>query len=120
VIPAVNLVWTPAIALHYPTLPLGPSGVMSEVASAAQSNLSVATATALTGAGSPYAVANMPVPGPGTWTNPLVEPTTPTPFCSAPTGGGGGMFDCNAFLDLTVPAFVAAGTYQSTMDITVS
>lgn len=46
--------------------------------------------------------------------------TTATPFCSAAAGGGGGETDCNAAVTLTIPAWVAAGTYSATLQITVS
>jgi hypothetical protein len=41
-------------------------------------------------------------------------------LCEAPTGGGGGEFACGAYLTLAVPPYVAAGTYQATMDIIVT
>ena len=107
VIPASNLTWTPAISLTYPAPPNGPSGVLSEVAAGAASTLPVASqAAGLNGATGPY---------PGS-----TEATTPVDLCDAPTGGGGGTFSCNAGLSLVVPAWVAAGTYQSTLDLVVS
>jgi len=38
-------------------------------------------------------------------------------LCEAPTGGGGGAFNCDASLSLAVPPYVAAGSYTATMDI---
>jgi hypothetical protein len=38
-------------------------------------------------------------------------------LCEAPTGGGGGAFNCDASLSLAVPPYVAAGTYTATMDL---
>ena len=38
-------------------------------------------------------------------------------LCQAPSGGGGGAFNCDASLSLAVPPYVAAGTYTATMDL---
>lgn len=43
-----------------------------------------------------------------------------TPLCSAAAGGGGGKTNCSAGVNLTVPAWVAAGTYSATLQLTVS
>ena len=42
-----------------------------------------------------------------------------TNLCYAPGGGGGGGTNCDAWLDLEVPPYVAAGTYSAVMTITV-
>ncbi len=41
----------------------------------------------------------------------------PVSLCSAASGSGGGSFDCAAPLMLAIPPQVAAGTYQSTLDL---
>ncbi len=41
-------------------------------------------------------------------------------LCEAPTGGGGGGFDCDATLSLAIPPYVAAGTYSAIMDVVVT
>jgi hypothetical protein len=38
-------------------------------------------------------------------------------LCLAPSGGGGGAFNCDASLSLAVPPYVAAGHYTATLDI---
>ncbi|MGO8870629.1 MAG: hypothetical protein ACLQPH_04370 [Acidimicrobiales bacterium] len=38
-------------------------------------------------------------------------------LCEAPSGGGGGAFNCDASLSLAVPPYVAAGHYTATMDL---
>ena len=131
-IPASNLVWLPSVGLTYAGAPNGPSGVLSEVASGGQAaglntgpNATqlipgfgqnygqhglilgnVSPDAALHGAGSQYGTS-------------AFEVTTPTPLCAAAPGGGGGTFDCDAGLDLVVPAFVSSGTYAATMDLVV-
>ena len=107
VIPANNLDWTPARSLTYPTPPNGPSGVLSEVSAGSPSALPTAImTTGLNGAAGPYPS--------------LTETSTPVALCTAPSGGGGGTFNCDATLDLTVPAFVASGTYKATIDLVIS
>ena len=105
VIPGNNLHWTPAISLTWPSAPNGPSGVLSEVNNGPAAYVSVAAESAgLHGTGSPYSTA---------------ETTTPNVLCQAPVDGGG-TFNCDASLDLTVPAWVSSGAYQSTMDLVVT
>lgn len=104
VIPAQNLTWTPSRSLTFPS---DPSGVLSEVAAGAAGPLPTALQySGLNGAAGPY-------PG-------VSESSTPIDLCSAASGGGGGTFNCDAGLALVVPAFVAAGTYQATLDLVVS
>lgn len=38
-------------------------------------------------------------------------------LCMAPSGGGGGAFNCDASLSLAVPPYIAAGSYTSTLDL---
>jgi hypothetical protein len=38
-------------------------------------------------------------------------------LCSAPSGGGGGSYTCGASLALTIPAYVAAGTYSAVLTV---
>lgn len=45
---------------------------------------------------------------------------TAVTLCTAPAGGGGGGFHCTATLSLSVPPYVAAGTYSATLDIVVT
>ena len=104
VIPAQNLTWTPAVSL---TFPGDPSGVLSEVTPGSSSSLPTANqSSGLNGSTGPYSGLN--------------ESSTPVDLCSAALGGGGGTFNCDAGLALVVPAFVAHGTYQSTLDLVVS
>lgn len=43
-----------------------------------------------------------------------------TPVCSAAAGAGGGTYDCNATLSVSVPPYVAAGTYQAVVEVIAS
>ena len=104
VIPALNMTWTPAVSL---TFPGDPSGVLSEVAAGASSALpTAAQSVGLNGSTGPY--------------QGMTESSTPVDLCSAAQNGGGGTFNCDAGLALVVPAFVAQGTYQATLDLVVS
>lgn len=104
VIPAQNLTWSPVRSL---TFPGDPSGVLSEVAAGAAGTLPTASQSAgLNGATGPYPA--------------MTESSVPVDLCSAAAGGGGGTFNCDAGLALVVPAFVAAGTYQATLDLVIS
>lgn len=104
VIPAQNLTWSPVRSLTYPT---DPSGVLSEVAAGATGPLPTSSQSAgLNGAAGPYPAMN--------------ESSTPVDLCSAAPGGGGGTFNCDAGLALVVPAFVAAGPYQATLDLVIT
>jgi len=44
----------------------------------------------------------------------------PHRLCYAPAGGGGGEFACSAKLSLSVPPWVAAGTYEATLDLVLT
>ncbi|HET6914955.1 MAG TPA: hypothetical protein VFH56_02585 [Acidimicrobiales bacterium] len=104
VIPAQNLTWSPVRSLTYPG---DPSGVLSEVAAGATGPLPTSSQSAgLNGAAGPYPAMN--------------ESSTPVDLCSAAPGGGGGTFNCDAGLALVVPAFVAAGPYQATLDLVIT
>jgi len=73
----------------------GPSGLLYEVVAGPVANLTTSLATAADYQG----------------------PDSAVTLCSAPTGGGGGAFNCDASLSLAVPPYVAAGTYTDTMDL---
>jgi hypothetical protein len=66
-----------------------------------------------------YEVVAGPIANLGTWdTNAPDAGTQPAQvLCEAPSGGGGGAFNCDASLSLAVPPYVAAGHYSATMDI---
>jgi hypothetical protein len=107
VVPGEYLSWTPNLTI--PTTLGVPDGVASEINLGAPTGAGafpVKTQSAgLNGATGPY--------------NGMNESTTPINLCTAPAGGGGGTFECGASLSLVIPAFVAAGHYQSTLDIIV-
>jgi hypothetical protein len=46
--------------------------------------------------------------------------TTAVALCSAAQGFGGSDYDCGASLSLSIPRYVAAGTYLATLDIVVT
>jgi hypothetical protein len=46
--------------------------------------------------------------------------TTAVPLCSAADGSGGSDYDCGASLSLSVPPYLAAGTYVAALDIVVT
>ena len=46
--------------------------------------------------------------------------TTGSTLCSAPVGGGGGAFTCDADLFLLVPGSIARGTYRAMLNITIT
>ncbi len=73
----------------------GPSGLLYEVVAGPVANLTTSLATASDYQG----------------------PNSAVTLCSAPTGGGGGAFNCDASLSLAVPPYVAAGTYTDTLDL---
>ena len=73
----------------------GPSGLLYEVVAGPVANLTTSLATASDYQG----------------------PNSAVTLCSAPAGGGGGAFNCDASLSLAVPPYVAAGTYTDTMDL---
>jgi hypothetical protein len=75
------------------------------------------------------AVASEPVTGdPSCQISEVTEPTANTAFSAtsaislgtAATGGGGGSFIASSGLQIYVPAFIAAGTYTDTLNLTVS
>ena len=72
----------------------GPSGLLNEVKAGPVANLGTATTGEADYGAQP-----------------------PQLLCMAPTGGGGGSFNCDASLSLAVPPYVAAGKYSATMDI---
>jgi hypothetical protein len=46
--------------------------------------------------------------------------TTAVALCSAVQGSGGSGYNCGASLSLSVPPYVATGTYSATLDIVVT
>jgi hypothetical protein len=73
----------------------GPSGLLYEVAAGPIANLTESDSTL----------------------GDFQGPDSAVTLCSAPSGGGGGAFNCDASLSLAVPPYVAAGSYSATMDL---
>lgn len=107
VIPGSYLSWSPNLTI--PTTNGVPDGVTSEITLGSATTMGQfpvkSQSTGLSGSTGPYSG--------------MTESTTPINLCTAPAGGGGGTYECGATMTLVVPAYVAAGTYQATLDIVV-
>jgi hypothetical protein len=93
-IPAENLIWSPRVSTTTPS--------------------SCSTLDGVTVCG-PSNLSNEVFAGP----TDVLTTHGATNLCYAPGGGGGGGTNCDAWLDLEVPPYVAAGPYVSVMTITV-
>jgi hypothetical protein len=66
------------------------------------------------------AVAGAPMSGVSAGPVATLSDTTAVPLCMAAEGSGGSDYQCSASLSLSVPPYVAAGTYMAVLDIVVA